>query len=84
MEAAPPHANMLLMNRSAANSSVSPPRRFILLPEETADGAPSGRRIRRYTLTSVGLGAGRARAGLSGTDVSTARMARELGRLGRM
>ena len=77
-------ANMLSMNRSAANSSVSPPRRFILLPEESADGAPHGPRIRRYKLTSVGQGAGRQRAGLSGTDISTARIARELGRLGRM
>lgn len=75
---------MLTMNRSAANSSNTPPRRFILLPEETADGAPNGRRIRRYKLTSVGQAAGRQRAGLSGTDVSTARIARELGRLGRM
>ncbi|HEV7163200.1 MAG TPA: hypothetical protein VGN25_08100 [Solirubrobacteraceae bacterium] len=72
------------MNRSAANSSNTPPRRFILLPEEMADGAPNGRRIRRYKLTSVGQAAGSQRARLSGTDVSTARIARELGRLGRM
>ncbi len=84
MEPAPPGANMVPMNRSAANSSVAPPRRFILLPEETADGAPQGRRIRRYKLTSVGQGAGRQRAGLNGSDVSSAWMARELSRLGRM
>jgi hypothetical protein len=84
MEYARPDANMLTMNRSAANSSNTPPRRFILLPEEMADGAPNGRRIRRYKLTSVGQAAGSQRARLSGTDVSTARIARELGRLGRM
>jgi hypothetical protein len=75
---------MVDVNRSAANPSVPTPRRFILLPEEGADGASLGPRIRRYTLTSVGQGAGRQRADLSGTDVSTARIARELGRLGRM
>jgi hypothetical protein len=79
-------ANMLTMNRSAANSSVSSPRRFILLPEEQVD-APIGSarpRIRRYQLSSVGQGAGRRRAGLSSVDLATARIARELGRLGRM
>lgn len=84
MEGALVGANMLLMNRSAANSTISPPRRFILVPEELADGAPQGPRIRRYKLTSVGHGAGRQRAGLSGMDVSTARIADGLGRLGRM
>jgi|CZKG01.1.fsa_nt_gi hypothetical protein len=77
-------ANMLTMNRSATNSSVSSPRRFILLPEEPAGGASHGRRIRRYKLTSVGLGAGRQRAGLNGIDASTARIAEELDRLRRM
>ncbi len=73
---------MVLVNRSAANSSVSPPRRFILLPEESAGGEPHGPRIRRYKLTSVGSGANPQRAGLNNADVSTAGMARELGRLG--
>jgi len=76
-------ANMLLMDRSAANPSVSSPRRFILLPEEPAGGASHGRRIRRYKLSSVGQGAGRQRAGLSG-NVSKARIAGELDRLERM
>jgi hypothetical protein len=75
---------MLTMNRSAAHSIVSPPRRFILLPEESADASGHGPRIRRYRLTSVGQGADRRRAGPSGVDVATARIARELGRLGRM
>jgi hypothetical protein len=69
------------MNRLAANPSVSPPRRFILLPEETG-GSNQGPRIRRYRLTSVGQGADRRR-GL-GADIATARTAREFGRLGRM
>jgi hypothetical protein len=75
---------MLSMNRSAANSSVSSPRRFILLPEEPVDAPHHGPRIRRYQLTSVGQGAGRRRADLSSVDLATARIARELGRLGRM
>jgi hypothetical protein len=66
---------MLLMNRSAANTSVSSPRRFILLPEETVDAAHDGPRIRRYQLASVGQGAGRRRAGISSVDISTARIA---------
>jgi hypothetical protein len=73
----------MAMNRSAANSIVSPPpRRFILLPEETGGGSSQGPRIRRYRLTSVGQGADRRR-GL-GADIATARMAREFGRLGRL
>ena len=76
-------ANMLLMNRSASNSSVSPPRRFILLPEESVGVPLSGPRIRRYQLTSVGHGGCRG-AGFSNVDIATARIARELGRLGRM
>jgi hypothetical protein len=74
---------MLSMNRSATNSSVSSPRRFILLPEESVDAPKSGPRIRRYQLTSVGQG-GRRRAGFSNVDVAMARIARDLGRLGRM
>jgi hypothetical protein len=69
-------ANMPVMNRSAANASVSSPRRFILLPEETVDAAHTGPRIRRYQLTSMGQGAGRRRAGISNVDKSTARIAR--------
>jgi hypothetical protein len=84
-------ANMLVMNRSAANASVSSPRRFILLPEEPVDAPRNGPRIRRYQLTSMGHGAGRRRAGNSNVDNSTARIAREataptgvVRRLGRM
>jgi len=75
---------MAAMNRLAANSSVSPPRRFILLPEESAGGAPDGPRIRRYKLTSVGQGAARRRAGLGGADIATAGIGREFGQLGGM
>jgi hypothetical protein len=77
-----PFAKILAMNRLAANSSVTPPRRFILLPEETAGGSGQGPRIRRYRLTSVGQGVDRRR-GL-GADIATARMSREFGRLGRL
>jgi hypothetical protein len=73
---------MTVMNRSAAKSSEAPPRRFILLPEETTDGVASRPRIRRYQLTRVGRGAGRRRAGLSDSELVSARMARELARLG--
>jgi hypothetical protein len=70
------------MNRSAANPGDSSPRRFILLPEETTDGVASQPRIRRYQLTRVGRGAVRRRAGLSDSEIATARMACELSRLG--
>jgi hypothetical protein len=79
---------MLDMNRSAANTNDSTPRRFILLPEEAADGVVSRPRIRRYQLTRVGRGgAPRRRTGLDEAElgtarrVVTARMAFELGRL---
>jgi hypothetical protein len=75
---------MAAMNRSAANSSVSSPRRFILLPEEAVDAPQHGPRVRRYQLTSVGQGAARRRAGIGNVDIATARIARDLGRLGRM
>jgi hypothetical protein len=63
---------MFPMNRSAANPKVSPPRRFILLPEEKATGASNGPRIRRYRLTSIGMGAGtrRVRPGGAGTTLA--------------
>jgi len=69
---------MLGMNRIAANPNVStPPRRFILLPEEQAAGRSQGGRIRRYQLTSLGAGAGRGRlrtgAGISPASGSRAR-----------
>jgi hypothetical protein len=74
---------MLAMSQFAFMSSPSPPRRFILLPEETADGRAKPR-IRRYRLTSVGQGTDRSRGGPSGSDAATARIACEFGRLGRM
>jgi hypothetical protein len=42
MKDRPTPANMLAMNRSAANPSDITPRRFMVLPEELADGAPHG------------------------------------------
>jgi hypothetical protein len=75
---------MATMKRSAATSSVSPPRRFILLPEETVDGSTPGRRIRRYRLTSVGGGAGRRREGMSGAEAAPVRIGRALGGRGRV
>jgi hypothetical protein len=80
--AASARGNMTSMNRTAA-SNVSSPRRFILLPEELVDAPHEKPRIRRYQLTSLGQG-GRRRAGISNVDIATARIARELGRLGRM
>ena len=73
---------MLIVNRSAANPSVSKPRRFILLPEELAGGSPHDPRIRRYKLTSVGTGARRLRPGSDGMDIARAGIARGSGRLG--
>jgi len=64
------------VNRAAANTSVSSPRRFILLPEELVDAPRQGPRIRRYQLTSVGAGAERRRAGISNVDIAMARIAR--------
>jgi hypothetical protein len=73
---------MLAMNRSAAKPGESLPRRFILLPEETAGGVASRPRIRRYQLTRVARGTVRLRKTLSDAEIVTARMAGELGRLG--
>jgi hypothetical protein len=68
---------MLDMNRSGLHVSISSPRRFLLLPQESVDGPSQGPRIRRYKLTSVGR-----RPGVNGVDIATVRNARELGRLG--
>jgi hypothetical protein len=54
------------MNRTAADSIVSSPRRFILLPEAAAEGSARPGRIRRYQLTSIGHGRGRDRLRLGG------------------
>jgi len=77
MGRATPRANIVHVNRSAANSPLSP-RRFILLPEETALGAPTTRpRVRRYTLSGVGPGTPSPSPGLgyAGRGASTARVA---------
>ncbi len=68
---------MVSVNQSAANSSVTPPRRFILLPEESAAGASHAPRVRRYKLTSVGSGARPQRLRPGSAELSTAGMARE-------
>jgi hypothetical protein len=69
---------MLAMNPSVANSIAHSPRRFVLLPEQGEDASSRGPRVRRYRLASVGR-----RSGMSEVDVASARIARELGRLGR-
>ena len=74
---------MAAMNRSAANSSKSFPRRFVLLPEVQADSGAHGPRIRRYQLTSVGQGASHRRAA-RGADIATAWTARDPGPPGGM
>jgi hypothetical protein len=72
---------MLAMDRIAANSIVSSPRRFILLPEDSSGGKSQGRRIRRYQLTSLGHGADRGRLRL-GAGFAAASGVHELGRAG--
>jgi hypothetical protein len=69
---------MLGMDQAASKSSLSRPRRFLLLPEESGDRSSRGPRIRRYQLTSVGR-----RRGTDGAVVATDVIARELGHLGR-
>lgn len=70
-------ANILHVNPPLANSIAHHPRRFVLLPEQGEDVSSRGPRIRRYRLASVGR-----RSGTS-EDAMMARMARELGHLGR-
>jgi hypothetical protein len=67
------------MTQPASKSRLSPPRRFLLLPEESGHGPGRRPRIRRYQLTSVGQRRDTDRA-----DVATELVARELSRLGRM
>ncbi len=69
---------MLVMNTPAANSSIRPPRRFMLLPDQAEDVSSRGPRIRRYRLASVGM-----RSRMSEVDMATARMVHELSRAGR-
>ncbi len=69
------------MNGSAPNTSSSRlPRRFILLPEVEADAGRHGPRVRRYRLTSVGLGVGARRSGPGGAQIGTASSAADPGR----
>ena len=63
----------------ASRFELAPPRRFILLPEESVNGQGRRPRIRRYRLTSVGQGPCASRA-----DIAMARIASELGCTGRM
>jgi len=73
---------MVAMNRLAANANVSTSRRFILLPEETACGAPQGMRVRRYKLASIGRAAGSQGAGPVGGDLARDPVDRGVGRTG--
>ncbi|HST55343.1 MAG TPA: hypothetical protein VLJ42_05545 [Solirubrobacteraceae bacterium] len=57
----------------------SPPRRYVLLPEESADVSSQGPRIRRYRLSSVGR-----RPGLDGINPPAMRVAGEASHLSRM
>ena len=58
------------MDRIAPSAFPSTPRRFILVPEETAlAGSP---RIRRYQLSSVGQGARPGRTVPAGVDPARA------------
>jgi len=70
-------AKMMAMNPPPANRNASPPRRFMLLPEQGDDVSSRGPRIRRYRLASVGR-----RSGVSEIDVATARIVRELSLMG--
>jgi len=70
---------MLAMNPPFPNSSVSSPRRFLLLPEEPVNGHGQRPRIRRYRLTSVCQ-----RPSLNGVEIAGAPIARELDCAGRI
>jgi hypothetical protein len=69
---------MLTMNRPRSTSPEFPSRRFLLLPEDGAPQAAQQSKVRRYRLASIGR-----RADLSGTDLATARIAGEFGRMRR-
>jgi hypothetical protein len=66
------------MNRPHPSSIESSSRRFLLLAQDGAQGTARQPPVRRYRLASIGR-----RADLSGTDLATARIAGELGRLRR-
>jgi hypothetical protein len=69
---------MAAMKLPPSNSSPSPPRRFLLLPEESLGGRGRRPRIRRYQLSSIGR-----RIALSGIGSPAARIDHELDRLER-
>ena len=62
---------MVYMNRPNSNSMATPPRRFLLLPEDAADVPGQGVRIRRYRLTSVGRSHGLDRPPAGGWESHT-------------
>jgi hypothetical protein len=66
------------MNRPRSTPIESSSRRFLLLPEDGAQDSARRPMVRRYRLAGIGR-----RADLSGTDLATARIAGELGRLRR-
>jgi hypothetical protein len=63
------------MNSPRSTSSESPRRRFLLLPEDGAQGSTRRPAIRRYRLAGIGRS-----PDLDGSDLATARIAGELGR----
>lgn len=71
-------ANMLAMNPPRIGSNGSSSRRFLLLPEEHTQESTQRPAIKRYRLAGIGR-----RADLDGTDLATARIASEFGRLRR-
>jgi hypothetical protein len=71
-------ANMLVMNPPRIGSNESSSRRFLLLPEEHTQGSAQRPAIKRYRLAGIGR-----RSDLDGTDLATARIAGEFGRLRR-
>ncbi len=70
-------ANILAMNPPVSNPTERSPRRFMLLLEPGEDVSSRAPRIRRYRLASVGR-----RSSVSEVDLATARIVRELGRMG--
>lgn len=66
------------MHNSLSNSPASASRRFLLLPEESTMGGGERPRVRRYRLASI------SRRSAGGTDIASARLSGDLGRLGLM
>jgi hypothetical protein len=71
---------MLVMNKPVSQPVATNPRRFLLLPEDSVKRLGARPPIRRrYRLASVAR-----RSELSETDLATAGLVRDLGRMGRM